>query len=219
MCEAIWCVTVPNFPQTFREDFQQLLLWRRDVRHFLTSPVDPILVENLLSQAMLAPSVGFSQPWRWVLVDQPSRRSAIIENFAAANASALKDYQGEQAAEYGRLKLAGLLEAPVHLAVFADLATPVGSGLGRQTMPQTLSWSVVMAIHTLWLAAQVEGLGLGWVSILDPAAAQASLDVPASWTFMAYLCLGWPAEFSQDPLLERAGWEKRQPSEQLVLRR
>ena len=165
-------MTVPNFPPTFREDFQQLLLWRRDVRHFLPTPVDPVLVENLLRQAMLAPSVGFSQPWRWVLVDQPARRAAILENFTAANASALQNYQGEQAAEYGRLKLAGLREAPVHLAVFADPDTPTGSGLGRQTMPQTLAWSVVMAIHTLWLAAQVEGLGMGWVSILDPAAAQ-----------------------------------------------
>ena len=212
-------MTVPNFPPTFREDFQQLLLWRRDVRHFLPTPVDPVLVENLLRQAMLAPSVGFSQPWRWVLVDQPARRAAILENFTAANASALQNYQGEQAAEYGRLKLAGLREAPVHIAVFSDPATPTGSGLGRQTMPQTLAWSVVMAIHTLWLAAQVEGLGMGWVSILDPAAAQASLDVPTSWTFMAYLCLGWPAEISQDPLLERAGWEKRQSMDQLVLRR
>lgn len=168
---------------------------------------------------MLAPSVGFSQPWRWALVDDAARRQAIAENFAAANADALSKYRDEQAERYARLKLAGLREAPVHIAVFADSAAPTGSGLGRQTMPGTLVWSAVMAIHTLWLAAAAEGLGLGWVSILDPAAAHAALDAPPSWTFLAYLCLGWPAQPSPDPLLEQTGWERRLPAEPLILRR
>ena len=212
-------MSVPIFSPEFRDDLEKLLVWRRDVRHFRTTPIDPALVDNLLRQAMLAPSVGFSQPWRWVLVEDAARRLAIKENFAMANASALANYQGEQAAEYGRLKLAGLHEAPVHIAVFADVEAATGSGLGRQTMPQTLTWSVVMAIHTLWLAAQAEGLGLGWVSILDPIAAQSCLDVPIHWTFLAYLCLGWPVEPSQDPLLERAGWERRLAADQLIFRR
>ena len=218
-CEPNESLTSPIFTPAFRADFENLLRWRRDVRHFLTGPVDPALIENLLRQAMLAPSVGFSQPWRWVLVDDPIRRQAIAENFEQTNAEALARYHDAQADEYARLKLAGLREAPIHIAVFADTTAPTGSGLGRQTMPGTLVWSAVMAIHTLWLAAASEGLGLGWVSILDPAQAHATLEAPAAWTFLAYLCLGWPAEPSPDPLLERTGWERRLASEPLILRR
>jgi 5,6-dimethylbenzimidazole synthase len=209
----------PNFTPAFRAGFENLLRWRRDVRHFLADAVPPALVQNLLRQAMLAPSVGFSQPWRWVLVDDPIRRQAIAQNFERTNAEALAIYQDTQAGNYAKLKLAGLREAPIHIAVFADSTAPTGSGLGRQTMPETLVWSAVMAIHTLWLAATAEGLGLGWVSILNPTEAHAAIDVPAEWTFLAYLCLGWPAEPSPEPLLERSGWERRLPSEPLILRR
>ena len=138
---------------------------------------------------------------------------------ATPNAGALAGYQGERAELYGSLKLAGLRDAPVHLAVCADPSSSTGHGLGRQTMPDTLTWSVVMAIHSLWLAARAAGLGMGWVSILDPAAAHESLGVPSEWTFLAYLCLGWPRETHTDPLLERANWEGRLPEEELVLRR
>jgi len=107
------------------------------------------------------------------------------------------------------LKLEGLSQAPVHLAVCADETTGQGHGLGRQTMPETIRYSVVAAIQTLWLAARAEGLGVGWVSILDPDAARAVLDLPEGWTFVAYLCLGWPEEEHDDPELERHGWEQR----------
>jgi len=107
------------------------------------------------------------------------------------------------------LKLEGLSQAPVHLAVCADEATAQGAGLGRQTMPETIRYSVVAAIQTLWLAARAEGLGVGWVSILDPAEIKRTLDLPADWSFIAYLCLGWPEEEHADPELERHGWEQR----------
>jgi 5,6-dimethylbenzimidazole synthase len=97
----------------------------------------------------------------------------------------------------------------VHLAVCADEATGQGHGLGRQTMPETIRYSVVAAIQTLWLAARAEGLGVGWVSILDPEAVRVTLDLPAGWAFVAYLCLGWPEEEHDDPELERRGWEQR----------
>ncbi|MBY0506998.1 MAG: 5,6-dimethylbenzimidazole synthase [Bryobacteraceae bacterium] len=209
----------PAFDAGFRNTLAELLHWRRDVRHFLTDPVDAALVQRLLRQAMRAPSVGLSQPWRWVLVEQPARRQAVEANFAAANAAAAARYQGEQATRYAALKLEGLRQAPVHLAVFADPDPGTGHGLGRQTMPGTLIWSVVMAIHTLWLAARAEGLGLGWVSILDPAPLNSLLDVPPHWTPIAYLCLGWPERASESPLLEEAGWEQRSPVEGLVFRR
>jgi 5,6-dimethylbenzimidazole synthase len=201
--------TPPRFDAAFRERFAELLRWRRDVRRFRTDAIDPGLIEKLLSLASLAPSVGLSQPWRFVLVETEQRRQAIRDNFALANEAALNGYAGERQARYARLKLEGLSQAPVHLAVCADETTAQGHGLGRQTMPETIRYSVVAAIQTLWLAARTEGLGVGWVSILDPDAACATLDLPAGWRFVAYLCLGWPEEEHDDPELERHGWEQR----------
>ena len=199
----------PRFDAAFRERFAQLLRWRRDVRRFRADPIPSDLIDKLLALAALAPSVGLSQPWRFVLVETPARRAAIRENFAKANDAALSGYAGERQARYARLKLEGLSQAPVHLAVCADETTGQGHGLGRQTMPETIRYSVVAAIQTLWLAARAEGLGVGWVSILDPEIARATLDLPAEWTFVAYLCLGWPEEEHDDPELERHGWEQR----------
>ena len=201
--------TPPRFDATFRRQFAELLRWRRDVRRFRTDPIPASLIEKLLALAALAPSVGLSQPWRFVLVETPERRAAIAGNFACANDAALNGYAGERQARYARLKLEGLSQAPVHLAVCADETTGQGHGLGRQTMPETLRYSVVAAIQTLWLAARAEGLGVGWVSILDPEAARVTLDLPPGWTFVAYLCVGWPEEEHDDPELERHGWEQR----------
>ena len=202
--------TPPRFDAAFRERFAELLRWRRDVRRFRTDPIDPRLIEKLLALASLAPSVGLSQPWRFVLVESPERRAAIRDNFARANDAALNGYGGERQARYARLKLEGLSQAPVHLAVYADETTGQGHGLGRQTMPETIRYSVVAAIQTLWLAARAEGLGVGWVSILDPDAARVTLDLPADWSLVAYLCLGWPEQEHDVPELEREGWEHRQ---------
>ena len=199
----------PRFNGRFKEQFAALVRWRRDVRRFRSNPVEPDLIERLLALAACAPSVGLSQPWRFVLVETPALRGAISENFASANQAALDGYAGERQARYARLKLEGLAQAPVHLAVCADETTSVGHGLGRQTMPETLRYSVVAAIQTLWLAARAEGLGVGWVSILDPAAVHRMLDLPPHWTFIAYLCIGWPEEEHDDPELERHGWEAR----------
>jgi 5,6-dimethylbenzimidazole synthase len=203
-------MTEHTFGQAFRDEFEELLAWRRDVRHFKTDPVPAELVEHLLDLTSLAPSVGNAQPWRFVSVDDPARRAAIIENFSQANAAALSHYDGERAELYARLKLAGLREAPRHFAVFCDETTAQGAGLGRLTMPETLRYSTVLAIHTLWLAARARGLGLGWVSIIDPAQATATLDVPASWRFVAYLCLGFPAGDHIEPELQRKGWQSRE---------
>jgi 5,6-dimethylbenzimidazole synthase len=199
----------PSFDGAFRERLATLIRWRRDVRRFRLDPVEPGLIERLLTLAACAPSVGLSQPWRFVLIETPARRNAIAENFAGANQAALEGYGGERQARYARLKLEGLSQAPVHLAVCADETTDTGHGLGRQTMPETLRYSVVTAIQTLWLAARAEGLGVGWVSILDPEEVRRTLDLPQHWTFIAYLCIGWPEEEHDDPELERHGWEAR----------
>ncbi|CCD97070.1 putative Cob(II)yrinic acid a,c-diamide reductase, bluB [Bradyrhizobium sp. ORS 375] len=201
--------TPPRFDASFKEGFAELVRWRRDVRRFRRDPVAPELIEHLLALAAHAPSVGFCQPWRFVLVESAVRRAAVIENFRSANQAALAGYDGERRALYAGLKLEGLTQAPVHLAVCADEGAATGHRLGRATMPETLRYSVVAAIQTFWLAARAEGLGVGWVSILDPLAVCRQLELPSDWTLIAYLCVGWPEEEHDDPELERHGWEAR----------
>ncbi|MEQ9517972.1 MAG: 5,6-dimethylbenzimidazole synthase [Parvibaculum sp.] len=205
--------------EAFAQSFDQLLRWRRDVRHFKTDPVDDGVLKGLIEQACLAPSVGNSQPWRFLSIEKPETRAAVRENFIVTNAQAANLYTGERRETYDKLKLAGLVEAPIHLAVCADMETETGKGLGRQTMPETLLYSTVCAIHTLWLGARARGLGLGWVSILDVATLVKTLDVPESWQFVAYLCLGFPAETHEEPELERRGWEARSAAHAHLLRR
>jgi 5,6-dimethylbenzimidazole synthase len=208
-----------GFGHPFQAELAELLAWRRDVRHFRRDPIPEAVVDRLLDLACLAPSVGNSQPWRFVDVASEERRAAIIANYQTANAEALGGYRGERAALYASLKLSGLQEAPVHLAVFCDETTGQGLGLGRKTMPETLRYSAVIAVHTLWLAARARGLGLGWVSILDPAAATQSLDVPDTWSFVAYLCIGWPTEDQAAPELQQRGWQSREAACRQVTRR
>ncbi|MFO1159248.1 MAG: 5,6-dimethylbenzimidazole synthase [Reyranellaceae bacterium] len=199
----------PTFDADFRARFRDLVLWRRDVRRFRRDPIARDRIDALLEVASHAPSVGLSQPWRFVHVVSADRRLAIVKSFTDANEKALAGYAGEKHAVYAGLKLEGLREAPVHLAVFSDDGTHTGSGLGQQTMPETLHYSVVAAVQTLWLAARADGIGMGWVSILDPRAVKRVLDVPAGWNLVAYLCLGFPAEEHLDPELERHHWEVR----------
>jgi 5,6-dimethylbenzimidazole synthase len=211
-----WAMT---FDDAFRARLRELLIWRRDVRRFRPEPLPPGTLERLIETACLAPSVGLSQPWRFVIVDDPGRRRAVLDVFKSCNADALQSYAGELAARYAALKLAGIAEAPAQLAVFADPANETGHGLGRKTMPQTTEYSVVAAVCTMWLAARAEGIGMGWVSILDPARIGKILDVPDAWRFIGYFCLGYPTAEDDSPELERAGWERRQHPDNFVTRR
>jgi 5,6-dimethylbenzimidazole synthase len=207
----------PVFDAPFRARFVELLAWRRDVRRFRSDVIPEALLQSLLDLTAFAPSVGNCQPTRWVRVEDTGRRAAVAANFEAANQAALASYDGERAQAYAQLKLAGLRDAPVHLAVFCDEETKLGHGLGARTMPQTRRYSAVCALHTFWLAARMHGLGVGWVSILAPDDIPEILDVPADWSFVAYLCVGWPQEEHVTPELERRGWQARVA--QAVLRR
>lgn len=209
----------PAFDDAFRARLQDLFAWRRDIRRFRRDPLPDGTLERLIETACLGPSVGLSQPWRFVIVDGLARRQAMLANFEACNADALKSYGGELAQHYATLKLAGLREAPAHLAVFSDRATEVGAGLGRRTMPEMADYSVVAAVMTMWLAARAEGIGMGWVSILDPAAVTAALDVPADWKLIGYFCIGLPETEDDRPELERAGWEHRRAAADHIVRR
>jgi 5,6-dimethylbenzimidazole synthase len=209
----------PNFDAAFRARLRDLLIWRRDVRRFRDDALPDNTLESLIELACLAPSVGLSQPWRFVIVANPAIRAAIRRNFAACNADALSSQGASRASLYAQLKLAGLDEAPGHLAVFADRSTEQGHGLGRRTMPEMIEYSAVTAVHTIWLAARAQGVGMGWVSILDPQAVTAALDVPADWKFIGYFCLGYPQADDTVPELEQSGWEQRRLPSSVILHR
>ena len=206
-----------DFDAAFRARLRDLLLWRRDVRRFRPDPLPTGMLEGLIELACLAPSVGLSQPWRFVIVEDAARRVAVRDNFAACNAQALSAQAPQRAGLYARLKLAGLGEAPVHFAVFADRATTQGHGLGRRTMPEMIEYSAVTAVHTIWLAARAQGIGLGWISILDPAAIASILEVPTTWKLIGYFCLGYPEAEDRVPELEQAGWEERSAVSAMVV--
>ena len=211
--------TPPVFDAVLQDGLRELLTWRRDVRGFLATPLPEGTIERLIATACLAPSVGLSEPWRFVVVEDPTARAAVRANYEICNAAALALQDGSRRALYATLKLAGLDQAPVHIAAFAEGNCSQGHGLGRQTMPSALDYSVAIAIHTLWLAARLEGIGLGWVSIVDPATVIKVLDVPESWRFIGYLCLGYPSEEHDVPALQRAGWdERRAPASRILYR-
>jgi len=171
---------------------------------------DDVLL-RVLAAAHHAPSVGFSQPWRFIVVRDRARREAVHELFEAANAEAARAYEDERAAAYRRLRLAGIVDAPVNLCVVCDEDPALGKGLGRQTMPETARYSTVCAIQNLWLAARAEGLGVGWVSIVEPRAVLRLFGVPTRYALVAYLCVGYVRRFAGEPDLERERWEARLP--------
>jgi 5,6-dimethylbenzimidazole synthase len=208
-----------TFDEVFRARLRDLLVWRRDVRRFRRDPLPAGALDGLIELACLAPSVGLSQPWRFVVVDDETVRAAIRRNFATCNAQALAAQNSERVGLYARLKLAGLEEAPSHLAVFADRSTAQGHGLGRHTMPEMIEYSAVTAVHTIWLAARAHGIGMGWVSILDPKMIAELLKVPAEWKFIGYFCLGYPLLDDTVPELEQTGWEERRLPSSVTIKR
>jgi 5,6-dimethylbenzimidazole synthase len=216
-------VLVANQPNAFDEAFgarlRDLLRWRRDVRRFRRARLPAGTLENLIELACLAPSVGLSQPWRFVIVDDQTVRAEVRDVFSSCNAEALAAQTPSRAALYAKLKLAGLEEAPSHLAVFADRTAEQGHGLGSRTMPEMIEYSVVTAVHTMWLATRAQGIGMGWISILDPQKVAALLDVPSEWKFIGYFCLGYPENEGTVPELEQLGWEERRPPATFVIRR
>ena len=205
------------FDAAFCARFAELIRLRRDVRRFRPAPVPDEILQEALNLAHFAPSVGFSQPWRFVLVENAEKREQVAASFRRANAEALAKTAPQDRALYARLKLEGIREAPVQMAVFCDEQTRTGRGLGARTMPETRAFSTVCAIHTLWLALRSHGVGMGWVSILEPEVVARVCEAPPGWRFIAWLCIGWPEEpRAQNPELERLGWERRRPLNELV---
>jgi 5,6-dimethylbenzimidazole synthase len=190
---------------------------RRDVRSdFSPRDVAEDVLMRILGAAHCAPSVGLSQPWRFIVVRDPDVRAAAHSAFKRANELAAHIYSGAQAQRYKTLRLEGILDAPVNICVLCQPTPDRGHGLGRQSMPETAYYSTICAIQNLWLAARVEGLGVGWVSIIDPADLRALFGIPTDVAVVAYLCIGYVDAFATQPDLERAGWEGRIPLSDVV---
>jgi len=190
---------------------------RRDVRsQFLSDPVAPDVLARLLKAAHHAPSVGFMQPWDFIVIDNIDVKRAVKALYDEANADAAKNYSDERAALYRRLKLEGIVDSPINLCITCDRQRGGPHILGRNTMLETDLFSTCLAVQNLWLAARAEGIGVGWVSIVDPARLAETLKLPSQVYPLAYLCLGYVSEFLPKPELEIAGWRARLPLEQLL---
>jgi 5,6-dimethylbenzimidazole synthase len=199
-----------RFSDAERRGVYRAIYERRDVRSFYKpDEVPDDVLARLLDAAHHAPSVGFMQPWSFVVIRDRAVRQEVHEIFDRARLAAAEIYEGDRRARYESLKLAGIREAPVNLCVTCDQATARGHGLGRQTMSETALYSTVCAVQNLWLAARAEGVGVGWVSILDVDELRVALGIPKDVVPVAYLCLGFVTEFGAEPDLEIKGWEQR----------
>ena len=217
MVESVITNSKSVFTQNEKDAVYRAIRERRDVRSgYLPRSLENDILLRLLNAAHMAPSVGLMQPWRFVVVRDAGLRAAVHDKFLCANRKAAAAYTAERHAAYGQLKLDALLDAPQHLCVLCDAMSERGHGLGRNSMPQTAAYSVACAIQNLWLAARAEGIGVGWVSIIDPAAVKALLNIPSHLELVAYLCLGYVEDFSDVPDLERDGWEHREQIVSLV---
>jgi 5,6-dimethylbenzimidazole synthase len=206
-----------GFEDTQLQGVYRAIRERRDVRSgFLPEPIADDVMVRLLGAAHNAPSVGLMQPWRFIVVRDRHVRTAVRGLFDEAQQTAAASYEGERGNLYRDLKLEGILEAPQNVCIACDAGSERGHRLGRQSMPETAIYSAVCAVQNLWLAARAEGIGVGWVSILDPEALKRLLGIPAHMVLVAYLCVGYVDEFQTKPELERAGWEQRVPLKDVV---
>ena len=210
-------MTEHRFSDEQRTGLYRAIHERRDVRsQFLPDPIAPEVLARLLQAAHHAPSVGFMQPWDFIVIDSPDVKRAIKALYEQANAEAAGNYDGERAAQYRRLKLEGIVESPINLCITCNRQRGGPHVLGRNTMLDTDLFSTCLAVQNLWLAARAEGVGVGWVSIVDAARLAQVLELPEKVYPVAYLCLGYVSEFLPKPELEIAGWRSRLPLGQLL---
>jgi 5,6-dimethylbenzimidazole synthase len=198
-----------------RDAIYHAIFSRRDVRGSLPTPVPDEVLSRILTAAHHAPSVGFMQPWNFLVVrSQGTKRR--VRAFAKAHAEAAGMFEGDRRATYQKLKLEGIVESPVGICITCDRERTGPVVVGRTHMKTMDLYSSVCAVQNLWLAARAEGLGVGWVSIFHQADLQEALGIPKGITPIAYLCVGYVSHFHAKPELETAGWLPRLPIEDLV---
>jgi 5,6-dimethylbenzimidazole synthase len=201
-----------EFSAAERDAIYKCIFNRRDVRgQFLPDPIPDAVLARLLKAAHHAPSVGFMQPWDFIVVRNPAVRQRVRDAFQAANLEAAEMFEDEKQKTYRRLKLEGIVEAPIGICITCDRSRTGKVVLGRTHQADMDLYSAVCAVQNLWLAARAENIGVGWVSIIKPDDLREALAIPPSIQPIAYLCVGYVSHFFQKPDLEAAGWLPRMP--------
>jgi 5,6-dimethylbenzimidazole synthase len=212
----------PEEPRVLSEETRraiyEVIALRRDIRHFLPDEVDEVVLTRILEAAHLAPSVGFSQPWHFLVVRARASRERIRQSFLRCREAEAARFPPERRAAYLAYKLEGILEAPVNVCVVVDLRDHGEPILGTTAQPEAMRASACCAVENLWLAARAEGVGVGWVSIVEPAVLRSELALPPGIEPVAYLCVGHPVAFRSRPMLEETGWMRRRPLQEAIHR-
>ncbi|MFZ5673700.1 MAG: 5,6-dimethylbenzimidazole synthase [Pseudomonadota bacterium] len=210
-------LSTTDFDGAARDAVYRAIFTRRDIRgQFLPYPVPDQILARLLIAAHHAPSVGYMQPWNFILIRDAARKARIRDLVRRASSEEVRHIEDGRQALYRSLKLDGIIEAPVNLCVTCDRGRAAASPLGRWHNPEMDLYSTVCAVQNLWLAARAEGIGVGWVSILDKQELKSLLGIPPQVTPVAYLCLGYVSDFAVKPELESKGWRKRLPLDELI---
>lgn len=205
-----------TFTTSEREAVYKAIFSRRDVRRFVSTPIAEKVIERILLAAHHAPSVGFMQPWNFIVIRDPGTKGSIKQAFLSARAQEAEQFTDVRKELYRSLKLEGIQEAPLNICVTCDSTRHGPAILGRSLNPQTDVYSTCCAIQNLWLAARAEGLGVGWVSILSEHRLKEILRIPIHVAVVGYLCVGYPERFEAKPELETAGWLRRLPLRDVV---
>jgi len=206
-----------SFTEAQREGLYRAIFERRDVRsQFLPDAIPDDVLARLLEAAHHAPSVGFMQPWDFIVIDSVDVRQQVLDSFNQENAKAATNYQGERQERYKSLKLQGILDSPINLCITCDRSRGGPNVLGRNSIMEMDLFSTCLAVQNLWLAARAENIGVGWVSILSQERLAEILQLPEHVYPLAYLCLGYVSEFLDQPELQAKGWRSRLPLEELV---
>ena len=199
-----------DFTEDEKRGFYKAIYSRRDVRsHFTSKPIKDDILSKILHAAHHAPSVGFSQPWNFILIKDSKTKEKIKESFDIEKNRSSQLVEEPKRSKYLSFKLEGILESPVNLCVTYDPTKFGPFVIGRSSIPEAGLYSVCCAIQNLWLSARTEGIGLGWVSILSNDALKEILDIPEHVIPVAYLCLGHVDDFAEKPDLQTAGWLPR----------
>ena len=204
-----------EFSTEQQQGLYRAIFSRRDIRTFKTDPIPTDALARIIRAAHHGPSVGFMQPWDFIMVQDTEIRKKVKDLFERERQAASNFFDEPRRSHYLSLKLEGILESPVNICVTCD-PTRAEVVLGRNSIPDTDLYSTCCAVQNLWLAARVEGIGVGWVSILKQAQLRQILGVPHHVIPVAYLCLGYPVEFPNEPVLQTAGWRNRMELEGLI---
>ena len=206
-----------KFNDAERESVYRAIYTRRDVRNeFLDHNVPHDVLMRILDAAHHAPSVGLMQPWNFIVIRDPEIRQRAYSAFQQATIKEEALLPLEQRAHYRSLKLEGILKAPLNICVTCDRSRGGEVGLGRTQQPDTDLLSTACAVQNLWLAARVEGIGVGWVSILSVEDIREILNIPDHIVIVAYLCVGYVDKAFLRPELEVRRWSSRLSLDELV---